>query len=381
MTDPFDDDLRAVLRAAAPDDTHTDRGWTDLTGRLDADATPLLDTRPPRRARALLVAAVAVVAVGLVALVVARGEEPERTITGPGPTTTTTTSVPEEAGTGWWIPVGLDGWELESVGSDFKDIEPPASIGTCPCTSETWVGEPGTARRIAVTSAVVGDEPEPDDPEDLLDAGLAPGAVAPGIDGYLGAESATSYARWDVAGVRSYVSGSNLPWEEFVDAVEHLAIGAEGPPFADAVSLGRRDVGDLRSFQDVHVTLRNVESGRRVAYVLSPPDLALDLGSLLAVGILESGRVGINDLVMVRGEGYGPGDRAWTIRGSGVWIDGTAGFGAADGTEDDVLAVLGSLAPASAEEWAAFLATATGTVDEDPPLAVATIDDLSQPAD
>lgn len=382
MTDPFDDDLRAMLRAAAPDDTHVDDGWADLTGRLDGAVTPTLDPRPPRRARALLVAAVAVVAVGLVALVVARGDEPERTISGPGPTTsTTTTAVPVEAGTGWWIPVGLDGWELETVGSDFKDIEPPASEGACPCTSETWVGESGTFRRIAASSAVVGGDPEPDDLEDLRDAGLVPAEVAPGIDGYLGAESATSYARWDLDGVRTYVSGSNLAQEEFVDAVEHLATGADGPPFADAISLGPREIGDLRSFQDVHVTLRNVESGRRVAYVLSPPPFALDLTAFLATRQIEDAQAGPNELRTIRGEGLGPGDRVWTIIDSGVWIDETAGFGAADGTEDDVVAVLGALVPATADEWSAFLATATGEVDEDPPLDVASIDDLTQPAD
>jgi hypothetical protein len=363
--------LRRTLEAVAPVDTQLEADFADLMARLSGSPTqaPVHLAHDGRRpSRMALVAAAAALVIGVAAVAVATARDRSGT--------NLATVPPAAPATGWYVPRGLgDDWILESVDSDFRDVE--ADGPSCPCRTRVWVGPAGETSVVAYDMGgdrgMAADQVfDPDEP--VRDEPLGTGVTAT-VGGYLRGDAAL----WLQGGRRWFVSGVGVSNDEILKAARALA----SDPDAKAAPLEGFDLmatsetpGGLRSYHAVHVVLRNKKTGNRVAYVLAPPGRGED-----PVNVLVPHRVPVNP-ELPWGLAY-PADPEidtgtdatrflahWP--GADVNANGDASFGepTPPGTEREVRAVLGSLRSASAAEWDAFLQTATGEVDQDPALDV-----------
>lgn len=367
--------LRRTLEAVAPVDTEVDAEFADLMARLSGSQveapTPL--PRPARRPRRFALAAAAALLVVAAAVAV--------TATRDRSDTKITTVPPAADATGWYVPGGLgDEWALESVSSDFRDVE--ADGPSCPCRTRVWVGPDGDTSVVAIDmggdSGIAADQVfDPDEP--VQEVPLARGITAT-IGSYLRGDAAL----WLQDGRRWFVFGVGVSNDEIREAAQALmySTAAASPTPLEGFDLmtTSETPGGLRSYHAVQVVVRNSRSGHRVSYVLTPPGRGED-----PVNVLVPHRTAVNaDLPPVLAYSADPevetGSDATRFLahwpGADLNANGDASFGepADPGNEGEVRAVLGSLRAASASEWAAFLQTATGVVDADPPLDVASLE-------
>lgn len=376
---PTERTLRDALHAAAPTETHVDRGLADLLDRLDGPgvAPAVLARRAPRTDRRVLAAAavVAVLAVAAAVLALTRsGDHPSRLVTTP----------PGDTATGWYVPHGLpDDWQLESITTDLRDAENPDA--PCPCRLWLWVDRAAGRSLMAIrstgsfdTAAAVADGNQ----GGLEDSRATEVDLGGGITGvHLRAQSGSS-VRWGADGHSWVVQGIDLKGDDLVAAARQVVATAAAPrpPDGGYELLDQTAVaGGIDSYQDVHVILRNRATKARVAYTLSPEGRADPFGF---IGLLP--RQVALATGLPRGLEVGEGtDLAFLARwpGADVASNSDSAFGADPGPASpaDVREVLRSLRPATAEEWAAFSRTATGEVD--PKVRAATLFDLAKPSD
>lgn len=391
--EPVESAVRGALRAAAPVETHVDAGLTDLRARVASGATASAPTpvaaRRLRSGRTLAIAAAVAVVLGLVAVAVGRSDD--------GADVTTVSEVPQA--TGWYIPEGLsEDWALTRVSTDFQDVE--AGGGTCTCRRATWIDESAPTRfegdeaRAAIRLVQVTTEA----PLAELFAGLPEEDLTTGIElgGGITATAATGsstggadagsnpFVAWQHDGIRTVVTGSGLSERRVIDAARGVVEDAGAPPLEGFDLVDQADVpAGLISYQAVHLVLENTTTGALVAYVLVPPGFD-PLDTSVVPEVLDlPGAPG--PLLRVESTSVPGGDPSVAYLGpwpgASVFTDADAAFGAAPGpvTDDDVREVLGSLHPATAEAWAAYLDTAT-EIDDDTrdQLQVASLQDLTE---
>lgn len=381
MTEPTDRSslearLRATLATAAPADTHLDAGLADLRGRLDGSVVPLARARRPRSSRLLLVAAavVAVAAIGAGVVLVGGDDAPTNVTTDDG---TTTVGGPDAPGppADWYVPVGLpDGWTLDSVSTDYRDVE--GYGGTCPCLRRAWVAPDGVAE-VSLTSVPQAGP--------LGDVGSLVGDAAPvdlggGIEGQAGTAPTFGLPVDDIApalvviwvddGSRWYLRAHDLTSDEVLAAAQRLAAEPTDVP-ADGwdVVVDSTVPAGVGSFDSVEVGLRG-PSGVVVGYQLFPPGYSDPF-----VGVVGPERLQLEGQVerLWRYDfpAYGtlPSEQVpaqtvlageWT--GADVVLGASSQGGEAVSTDtpafDDLLVLAAALRPATAAEWSAFLDTA-----------------------
>lgn len=375
---PTERTLRDALLAAAPADTHVEDGLADLQARLDGVAlgpAELAEGAPSNRWRVLAAVAVVAAVVATAAAVLVARQDRDRTdvVTTPG----------QEA-TGWYVPEGLGpDWQLESISTDFRDAVNPDA--PCPCREWLWVDAAAGRSVMVIRSTGSFDVAEAvaDGNEGGIEGSRAAAVeLGDGITGvHLQAQLGSS-VRWSTGGHIWLVQGIDLQGDDLVAAAERVASTSTDPrPPGSGYELVDRSraAGGIDSYEDVHVILRNRATKARVAYTLSPEGRADPFGLFgplprriaLAPG-LPAG--------LVVGDGT---DQAYLARWPGADVSSGAdsAFGADPGpaTPGDVRALLRSLRPATAQEWATFTRSATGKVD--PKVRAATLFDLAKPSD
>lgn len=365
--------LRRTLEAVASVDTEVDAEFADLMARLSGSPmqapTPLshVSGRPRRLA---LVAAAAALIIGVVAVAVASTRDRSDT--------NLATVPPAAPATGWYVPEGLGSdWTLESVSSDFRDVE--ANGPSCPCRTRVWVGPEGETSVVALD---MGGETELaadqvfDPSEPVREEPLAAGITA-SVGGYLRGDAAL----WLQDGRRWLMFGVGASNDEVLDAARAVAANPDDDTPLDGFDLmtTSETPGGLTSYHAIQVVLFNKQTRNRVAYVLTPPGRGED-----PANVLVPHHVAANpDLPWVLAYPADPevetgADATRFLAhwpGADVNANGDGSFGepSPPGNEGEVRAVLGSLRPASAAEWDAFLQTATGDVDGDPALDVSSL--------
>ena len=365
--DPTEQRVADALRASAPVDTDVEGGLAALRDRIEnGNDTPLAIGEPHRpRRRLALVAAAALLLVAAAAVAVAvairSGDDQVRVA-----------NHPAEPGTGWYLPVGLDEWQVESVGTDFRDAEGIDS--GCPCESWTWA-DPDAQRSAYVRRAQASGAPafpEGDSADvETVDLGdeVSGMYVTTPFGPYLTFQQGTS--NW-------FITGFDLPKTDVLDMGRRVAAGrGPNPPNASfGLIESYQTRGGIAAYQDVHVVMRNEESGVRAAYMISPSGRGSDLGSAQSMPATM-------DLGDVLGQGLSVDDAdvAYVFRlpDADITSDSDSGFGInGRATATDIQTVLRALRPATAAEWAAFVGSATD--DRGGKDAIApTIDDLSKP--
>lgn len=382
MTDPtpgssLEARLRATLGAAAPADTHVDGGLADLRGRLDGTVVPLARARRPRSSRLLLAAAavVAVAAIGATAVAfVGRGDDETNVTTDDGTTTVPAPTTPGPPAD-WYVPVGLpEGWTLERVSTDFRDVE--GYGGSCPCLRRAWVAPDGVAE-VSLTS-VPQDGPLGDVTPLVADA--APVDLGGGIEGRAGTAptfglpvddlAPALVVIWVEGGSRWYLRAHDLTSDEVLAAARRLAAEPTDLP-ADGwdVVVDSTVPAGVGSFDSVDIGLRG-PSGVVVGYQLYPPGFSDPF-----VGVVGPERLQLEGQIepLWRYDFPADGEQAseripaqtvlageWA--GADVVLGASSQGGEAVSTDtpalDDLLVLAASLRPATAAEWAAFLDTA-----------------------
>lgn len=384
MSSDLEASVRATLVAAAPDDTHTERGWEDLLARVDGPAVAGPAARTGRRSRRAVLAIAAAIAVlaGIAAVLVADrdGGSPDGVVTTTPSTPPGPSPAPTPASTGWYIPHDLDGWVLESVG-----IVPGGAVSSpvsrCPCTTIVWqpAGGGGRASQVLVWISGVGEASMDDAVASLGGTDLGTVEIGGEPIGRMVGESATLFVAWERGDRRFVVQSAGLSAAEIRRAARSVDLDLESPPLEGLVHVATSELPGYRSYHDVHLTLRHQDSDWRVTYVLSPPGMGLSLSRFPERMTRDlAGR----PFTVVGGSVDTP-TWSWSgqLDGADVWASEGAGFGGADAMVEAVEAVLSALRPATAGEWAAFLDTATGEVDDDPSLEVGSIGDLAEPVE
>lgn len=365
MSPSIDDQLRSLLDVAAPDDTHVEERWAELAERLADDGTapaPL----PERRPRRWLAIAAAVVVVAAVAAGVAwersGGGEPEPL------------DPSSDQPTGWYVPEGLEGWTLESVTGDLQAIERRA---TCPCSVTSLIADDGAS------ALVVADSVAP--PSSDIDEAFGGGEPVD-IGGRDGRRSVEGIATWAWIDGDRYRSAMMLEVPDAEQAALAAAIAdgadvgraAEAPGY-EVVAFGEAEA-DERAIREVTVTMREDATGDRVAYVLTPSGIGSVPALFLGV-VPEAVELPGQPLPLVHVDPP-PGSVFVQPSYAGAWPGADIAADVQEPAPEDALpdgtieAVLGSLRPATGDEWRAFLATAEQPVDADPDLGVDRIDDL-----
>lgn len=367
---PDDADARWFREVLAPvvDTQPVPDGWREIAERVgstDATVVHLEPSRPDRatrsrRGRQLLVAAAVLAVIGMVAaFVLTRGSDDDaRTVVAvPGP---------DDDATGWYVPTDLpEGWRLAEVQTDWRDVE--GFVGSCPCTLTSWqqADRPAAAQVVTVTA----DAGEDDDPVADPRSDDVPVDLGDGVTGVL---RGGTHVVW-VGGGRSMTVASDRDDAELVDLATAVradprALAATGYTAVDTVEIP----ASARAFHAVTVVLTHPADGRTLRYEVTPhgyDDVWLyarilgsrpvpDLPRPVEEVVLDPRFTEVDDpAAAAMFVGWWPGADLVTGGDSGVGTD--------QATRDEVLALLRSLRPATAEEWSAFLDTATGTVEDD----------------
>jgi len=188
-------------------------------------------------------------------------------------------------------------------------------------------------------------------------------------------ESATVLT-WAVDGTTSSLTARGLSRDQAVDAARILVEDPTSTPpsLVDLTLRSSQTVpAGTRAYRSVLVTLVHPASGHHVEYGLLPPGFDGGTGLLLAGGAWTTVRLDGQDLPLERFEialadGAAPPETLYLGRWPGAdvfvgrYVEPAASEALVDG---DLQLLAASLRPATAEEWAAFLDTATGPVEED----------------
>lgn len=359
-----------ALQAGAPVDTEVEGDLADLRDRIESgNNAPMAigDVKDGRsRRRLVLAAAAAFLLVGAAAAAVAlrSGDDPVQVGTQPA-----------GDGTGWYLPKGLgDEWQVEAVSTDFRGVEYTGA--DCPGDTRSWV-DPGAAQTAYVKRFPASGPPEfledYSDEMESVDLGR-------GLSGVFVTTPSGPYLTFEHGDNRWLVTGFELPESDIIDMGRRIAAGSDPEPPRDSFDLleSYQTAGGASDYRDVHVVLRNQSTGARVAYVISPPGRGPDWG------LMRSMPVPIElDGVVDKGVSAGDTEIAYVFRlpDADISSDSGSGFGADRevAAEEDVQAMLQSLRPATASEWASFVRSATDHRGASEAIAP-TIDDLGKPA-
>lgn len=360
--------------------------WDAIVDQVTAEAEgstvlrPLVPTGPAgpggragrmdghRRRRLALAAAciVAVAAVGVGAVARRDDDRPEQI---------TATPTPAEA-TGWYVPVGLpDGWVLDSVGTDFADAAEGPAGARCPCTKQVWTA----AGEVLFHSSFAGEIENKS-----YGGGIEQVSLGSGV---LGLKSAGSI-QWEQAG-RVHVlapyrtapvglepGGLTSAERDRVNLAARQLVAQDGSsePRLGGYELAESGTipGGVRAYRTVVVTLRNTGTGRLASYGLSPR--GFDVGDVFLIGAPETvnlpGQERPIDRFAVNPDAA-PGDAdqfLYVGRWSGADVIVGRYLEPAPTNpmyDDDLRVVGGALRPATADQWAAFLDTATDPASVD----------------
>ena len=350
-------------------------GWDAIVERLTDEAdgttvTPLTggrhdgsrrDARPSGRRLALIaacVAAVGALAVGVVALAGRDHDKKQVTLTPP----------PADA-TGWYVPRDLpSGWVLETVGTDLSDAAEGPTGTSCPCTRDVFLRS-GTALLHETWAITAGEAQLTGDPVDL----------GQGLVGYRVAPTSVWWSQGGrVHGLFGHtpgLEGGNGDLDDTLVTAAARALAAlpdDADPTLDGYELvSRHAIPDVTSYRTVVVTLRNRETGRRASYGLSPTgcDVA---DPFAAVGAAETVEIPgqpekLDRFTINPAAAPGDADRFLYVGqwpGADVFVGRFLEPAATNPMYDeDLETVISRLRPATSAEWAAFLDTATGSVD------------------
>ena len=378
MTDRRDphatpDDARWFREAVAPvvDAQPVLDGWREIAERVSSGDPTVVHLEPAgadrpgratrsRRGRQLLAAAAVLAVIGLVAaFVLTRGsdDDAQTVVAVPGP---------DDDATGWYVPADLpEGWRLAEVQTDWRDGG--GFVGSCPCTATAWRDAADPEAPGVVTITAVADED--DDPARHPRSADVPADLGDGVAGVL---RGGTHVVWVDRG-RSTTVASDRDDDELVDLAtavraDSRALATAGLTVIDTVAIP----ASARAFHVVTVVLEHPADGGRLRYDLTPhgfdemwtyarvlgsrpvPDMPLPVEEVNPDPRFAAGGDQASRSVFVA---WWPG--ADLITGTDV------GYDADQVTRNETLALLRSLRPATAEEWSAFLDTATGPVEDD----------------
>ncbi len=350
--------------------------WSDVVHR--ADSPPAIPLRPvvaaggrrPLGRTAIAVAAALIVVVGAVGVfVTTRDDDGDPLEAGPaGPDDA------EVIDTGWYIPSPLpDDWEVTSIETQTTTLVGPGTLAV-------WAAPDGSA------SLTYASEP--------FDGGIpmdGPGIQLTGeIRGHL-QEEANFYpgsVAWEHDDLLHMVIGNGLEVDEVKHAARQMAAypGRTDSPIEGLTLVDRsRRTYENRDVTEVTIGLLTPE-GRELTYQLSPPD-GMGTATLSLVGTIPVVRdvegqplevlrltappVAPTDVTAYFGE--------WP--GAGVWVSMVnpsyvLGDDVEHPSEEDVVTLLESLRPATADQWRSFLRNSGSEVD-DQLLAAERLVDLS----
>lgn len=369
-------DARWFRNAVAPvvDARPVADAWEDIRARATGEAPTVVHLdRSPRTApaggrRRLALAAAAVLAVAAIGTGIAvtrdGGDDDQRL-----------TVAPEDTATGWYVPEELpDGWELESVETDWMDVE--GTMDACPCDQFVWTSPDGR-QSIGTMSA--------DADKFMLDEAMEGQTdvesvvLAGDIDAHAGKAGPYQVVSW-VEGDRGWqVASLTIGREALIAAAGRVAADPTVPPVDSyrALTMSIPALDGVRAYHSVRVLLRHPERGISVGYQLEPyPDTML---TLLAGAVEELDPVTTDQplhKVMIESSNQAPGSSgemqrhtAWFL---GQWPGAAISAGLEDSrlatgpvTADDIESVLRSLRPATGDEWQTFIGSAEGSVDDD----------------
>ncbi|HRW37371.1 MAG: hypothetical protein KDB04_01125 [Acidimicrobiales bacterium] len=349
------DRVRRTLAAVADRYEADPDAWDEIRGRVEAGGIEVagLTTTPRHRLRPVLVAAAILVAGAVAAaLLVHRGPDQRRVAT----------SSPPAAATGWYVPEGLpDGWTLLRVESTRSD-------DTCPCREVVWRDAAGERWIVASSEAVApGVEPATSAPDDHVSTF----EVVDGIEAEMNAPAGSTY--WDVR----WTDGDQQAAVFAIGVDPALAAGVArllhaDPTFAVAPVPGlqeaeRWDEPDAVG-PDVIVDVQlRAPSGDLLGYSLQAPRAAIALSASYRPTDLLAGR---QPLPTLRYRSLGPdieGPIPMPLDLLGRWPGATVRApgghqidedGTTRPTEEETLALMAALRPASAERWRSFVAGA-----------------------
>jgi hypothetical protein len=377
---PTERRVRDALRAAAPQDTHLEAGLADLQGRVAAGAapTPIGHRRPNRRILAAAAVIVAIAACGLAIVTLTRDDDTSKVISTPnGP-----------AATGWYVPSGLDGdWKLQAVRSFAGDA---VGAATCPCVRRTWASGDGASSLLLVES--VATQPKVDEVIDRMSdvevidgINLGHGITARAATGPK--PSTDTFMVWRDDDRRFLLAGSGVSSRHVIDAAH--AIVDDGEP--SDLSLPGSELVDevavpvtLAHYQVVEVTMANATTGAIVTYTLTPPGSE----ALTVLGAIRKVALPGRSAPVLRVEEAGqeidnaPPVASYLDRRPGASVVASVqpddvASASADDAEAAVRAVLASLEPAGAGEWAAFVRSAVHPAHDANDLLVGSLMDLA----
>lgn len=361
--------LRAQLDpiVAAPVEPALDAIWqgaeTGTTRRRRGPSSGVL---------ALAAAAIVLLVVATVVAVHDRGDDPDDRVA---------TTLPEA--TGWYVPQGLpEGWTLGVVEAT-RGSDP-----TCAGEGASWTDAAGT-QTIGLVRSTCGELPTdpfvpgdpgvpPDDVSTVVEVDLGGGTTGTAFqhDGELSTGTTSPLVptdrliAWPAEGGGTWTLRTvGVDEATFLDAARALAADptpSDGEVAAvvgtDVVAVDRWTTAGGEASTSVQLQIASPD-GHQLALMLSPPGQGTHPeGGSIAIPEDVDGQ----PLPVWRYD-----DPSWAVRYGGAWPGADVSVmrvaqDPADWIDDDQLGTfIASLRPASAAEWRAYLATATGPVDEE----------------
>lgn len=259
-TDPAEDRLRAALDAAATAADPVADDWPDVLARADGSHLGAVDTAPPgrshrrstRRVATFAVAAALTLLAGTALILAATTDEDADTITA-GPSRA-------DEPTGWYVPSPLPtGWSVSNVGI-------ASTPWNCPCRSVTWADEP-TGRSLRYSRNPVVEPP--------AGSGVPPGREVDlgGVTGRFDDEDGPlPTISWTEAGDRRVLIATGIEADDLLASARAL-VGRPDPldsPIDGLTVVPGSEVDtDHRVERAVVVTLRTA-AGHPISYALTP---------------------------------------------------------------------------------------------------------------
>ncbi|WP_426572403.1 hypothetical protein [Aquihabitans sp. McL0605] len=357
--------------------------WTAISARAAAgDGPDLVSTQRRPLARWLGAAAVIVVLIGAAAVVAnRRSDDGSDVVTGGA-----------ADATGFYIPHDLpDGWSLHLVEMIY--------FGTCATASHDWTGPAGTAfpRTLHLTY-------DGCDTQAMVQDGPSSGALGPGVDrSALLVRESTPLSQellWRNQGAWALTSSGGISGTDLIEAGKAIVAdpSSADPPLPGYTTTSTSYTPPVPASPTVIVQM-TTPAGDTLAYRLAAPGKGPDADPFttdVPVAIAgQDNRVVLRD---AHTERWGPsGGRAgrdpsarylgswpgasidiprWTMIADSVMTPPQPGSAIDD---DTVRTLVGSLRPATADQWRAFLATAaTATPDWQLNRAASLVDDAIQ---